>query len=84
MWPKRRDGGIKKLNGDIMRGRPRKVTEDQLSAIQQLVKSNVHPYKISKILGINKGSVYYFVKKEALLNNVKFTEQVINQPNSKV
>ena len=45
------------------RGRPRKLTDDQLSKIRELASQGLDYYKISKQLGLNKGSVRYWIRK---------------------
>ena len=52
------------------RGRPRKVTQEQLEAIFHLANCGKNYLEIAKELGINKGSVAWFMKKQAGRNSV--------------
>lgn len=55
------------------RGRPRKITDHQLTQIQALASSGKNYLEIARDLGLNKGSVRYFMLKYAqnsAVNNV--------------
>lgn len=45
------------------RGRPRKLTDEQVATIQELAESGKNYLEIATVLGINKGSVRHFMRK---------------------
>lgn len=48
-----------------IRGRPRIVTAAQLSAILEMAQAGKNYLQIAKAIGVNKGSVRYFMQKYA-------------------
>ena len=51
------------------KGRPSVLSEEQRLAISKLAAEGLNYYRIGKRLGINKGTVYYYLAKIGQLNN---------------
>ncbi len=65
------------------KGRPSVLNEEQRLAIRKLAEEGMNYYKIGKQLGINKGTVHYYLAKIGQLNNTKEIE-AIPSPNKVV
>ena len=53
----------------VRKGRPSVLNEEQKLAISKLAKEGMNYYRIGKQLGINKGTVHYYLAKIGQLNS---------------
>jgi DNA-binding NarL/FixJ family response regulator len=54
---------------NIKKGRRSILTDEQRQSITKLASEGLNYYKIGKQLGINKGTVHYYLAKTGQLNN---------------